>query len=71
MRDVKYARLGVYDYGQFYRVGFFGHRYVDKFRETEDRLEKLIKEILRKKVRKAHYKRCGLRPACLRGENLR
>ena len=50
MRDMKYTRLGVYDYGQFYRVGFFGHRYVEKFRETEDRLEKLIMEILRKKA---------------------
>ena len=41
--------LGIYDYGQFYRVGFFGHRYIDGYREVEARLEKLLREILRVK----------------------
>ncbi len=49
MRGNGSIRCGVYDYGQFFRVGFFGHRYVDSFVQTERRLEKLIKELLRRK----------------------
>lgn len=42
-------RYGEYDYGQFFRVGFFGHRYADGFVQAERRLEKLIKELLHRK----------------------